>query len=60
MFNYDKFIKDCIIQKFDRVSCGKCGRVRKINYGQCLQFGFPECCGYMMTLLPDTPEGGRL
>lgn len=37
-----------------QVWCRECGRTQKVNSGQCLQSGWPKCCGYTMTI--DSPE----
>ncbi len=31
-----------------------CGRTMKTNSGWCMDFGWPKCCGYTMTI--DSPE----
>ena len=36
------------------VWCTKCGRSEKVNTAICMQSGWPECCGYTMTI--DSPE----
>lgn len=36
------------------VWCTKCGRSQKVNAGGSLRHGWPECCGYTMTI--DSPE----
>ena len=33
------------------VKCSKCGRELKVSSSNCLANGWPECCGYTMTLL---------
>lgn len=40
------------------VWCTKCGRSQKVNSGLSLQNGWPECCGYTMTI--DSPEERRI
>jgi len=37
-----------------RVWCVVCGRTMKTNSGWCLEFGWPKCCGYTMTI--DSPD----
>jgi hypothetical protein len=32
------------------VHCKSCGRVEKVDSAECLRSGWPECCGYTMTL----------
>lgn len=39
-----------------RVWCKKCGKTQKVNPTQCLQYGWPECCGETMTI--DKPGEG--
>lgn len=34
-----------------RVRCEKCGREFSVDGANCLQSGWPECCGYTMSLL---------
>ena len=36
------------------VKCGYCGKTININSYECLRNGWPECCGYTMTLMPAT------
>ena len=36
------------------VWCTKCGRSQRVNGSMALQLGWPECCGYTMTI--DSPE----
>lgn len=41
------------------VWCRDCGRSQNINPAECLQKGWPKCCGYTMTiddLSKDTPN----
>jgi len=40
-----------------RVWCMKCGATRKVDSGDCLRHGWPECCGETMTI--DSPEEER-
>ncbi len=37
-----------------QVWCKECGRTQKVDSGQCMQTGWPKCCGYTMTV--DSPE----
>ena len=37
-----------------RVWCTVCGRSRAVDGAQCLQRGWPKCCGYTMTI--DSPH----
>ena len=37
-----------------RVWCTVCGRNQKVNIKECFKRGWPECCGYTMTI--DSPE----
>ena len=32
------------------VYCEFCGKVTKINAAECLEHGWPECCGFTMRL----------
>jgi hypothetical protein len=32
--------------------CTECGRVKHVDPAECLRSGWPKCCGYTMTLLP--------
>jgi len=35
--------------------CRKCGKSKKVDSAECLQHGWPKCCGYTMTIdHPDT------
>lgn len=36
------------------VFCHSCGRQQSVNGVRCMQKGWPECCGYTMSL--DSPE----
>jgi hypothetical protein len=36
------------------VWCRTCGREQRVDPARCLQHGWPECCGYTMTI--DAPE----
>lgn len=33
-----------------RVWCTKCGRTQKVDLAECFRSGWPECCGYTMTI----------
>ncbi len=33
-----------------QVWCRKCGATRKVNSSECLQSGWPLCCGETMTI----------
>lgn len=35
------------------VWCTKCGRSEKVDSAECFASGWPECCGYTMTI--DSP-----
>ncbi len=37
-----------------KVWCTKCGRAQRVDSENCLRTGWPECCGYTMTI--DSPE----
>ena len=34
--------------------CRHCGSTQKANPSYCMQYGWPKCCGYTMTI--DSPE----
>ena len=36
------------------VWCTTCGKSKKVSSENCLQAGWPKCCGYTMTI--DSPE----
>ena len=36
------------------VWCRECGRQQRVDSGKRLQYGWPKCCGYTMTI--DSPE----
>lgn len=36
------------------VWCTHCGKRRTVDAAQCLEHGWPKCCGYTMTV--DSPE----
>ncbi len=36
------------------VWCKSCGASIKVNSSNCLQYGWPKCCGYTMTI--DSPD----
>jgi len=36
------------------VWCKKCGKEQEVDSGECIQWGWPMCCGYTMTI--DSPE----
>ena len=42
-----------------QVWCRTCGSTRKVDPAQCLQHGWPRCCGYTMAIdalpEPNTP-----
>lgn len=40
------------------VWCITCGRSEKVDSGECLQNGWPTCCGHTMTI--DSPEERRI
>jgi len=37
-----------------QVWCRTCGRTQKVDPAECFRNGWPECCGYTMTI--DAPE----
>jgi hypothetical protein len=37
-----------------KVWCTTCGRMQAVNGAHALRHGWPECCGYTMTI--DSPE----
>ncbi len=39
------------------VQCPECGTRRKVNFSGCFRVGWPECCGFTMTLMR-SPYGG--
>ena len=40
--------------KRGRVWCTVCGRIQNVDGVDCLRNGWPECCGYTMTI--DSPD----
>jgi len=36
------------------VWCRTCGKSKKVDSAECFRSGWPECCGYTMTI--DSPE----
>lgn len=36
-----------------RVRCEKCNRTQDVDGARSLALGWPRCCGYTMTLLPN-------
>jgi hypothetical protein len=53
--NFHQNIVDDIPQmKRGKVWCIICGHVEQVDSAQCLASGWPECCGYTMTI--DSPE----
>lgn len=50
-FNHDQVAKEAGIADC-KVKCEKCGSQLSVKGGNCLKNGWPECCGYTMTLLP--------
>lgn len=54
MIDYAK-LGDCHPSlKRNRVWCTKCGRSQQCDSGKAMRSGWPECCGYTMTI--DSPE----
>lgn len=47
---HDKIADDVPKIKRGLVRCLECGRVRKVDGADCLRHGWPECCGYTMTI----------
>lgn len=39
-----------------RVRCEECKREQDVYGARALRSGWPECCGFTMTLLPSNPE----
>lgn len=37
-----------------KVWCAVCRRMQRVDGAQCLRTGWPECCGYTMTI--DSPQ----
>jgi hypothetical protein len=37
-----------------KVWCKTCKRMQRVDPAQCLQSGWPKCCGYTMTI--DSPQ----
>ncbi len=54
---HDKIAADVPSISRGQVWCYECGRTRKVDGGQCLRFGWPECCGFTMSI--DSPEERR-
>ena len=40
-----------------KVWCYECGRTQEVDGAQCLRSGWPECCGFTMSI--DSPEERR-
>ena len=40
--------------KRGRVWCRNCGNSQRVDAAACIRSGWPECCGYTMTI--DSPE----
>jgi hypothetical protein len=38
------------------VKCDNCGHEQSVNPVKCLRTGWPQCCGYTMTLQPQEPD----
>ena len=55
--NYQKLIESHPKMRLDIVWCHTCGKSQKVEPGDCLQCGWPKCCGYTMTI--DPPEEWR-
>lgn len=51
---YDKIANSHSSLARGRVWCKTCGRSEKTDSADCLRNGWPECCGYTMTI--DSPE----
>lgn len=47
-------VSSCPILKRGLVWCRHCQRVRDVNAADCLQRGWPKCCGFTMTI--DSPD----
>ena len=37
-----------------QVWCRECGATQRVDSGDCMQRGWPKCCGYTMTI--DAPD----
>lgn len=51
---YDKLVNSHPSLQRGIVWCRKCGKSQKVNSSNCLQNGWPKCCGYTMTI--DSPD----
>lgn len=47
---YTKIVNDVPALKRGIVWCRTCGKSLKVDSGDCLQNGWPKCCGYTMTI----------
>ncbi len=44
--------------KRGRVWCHTCGRMQRVDSGNCLAHGWPRCCGYTMSIVAQA-DGAR-
>ena len=50
MLNYQKLADEIPQIKRGKVWCRQCGREQDVSGANCLQNGWPKCCGYTMTI----------
>ena len=54
MFDYQKVSNEVPQLNRGMVWCRSCPRSEQVNSAQCLQSGWPKCCGETMTI--DSPD----
>ena len=54
---YDTLAKSHPSLERGQVWCKTCGRSEKVDSAHCLKKGWPECCGYTMTI--DHPDSWK-
>ena len=52
--DYDSLAECTIALRREMVWCRHCQLVQGVNVAECLQHGWPKCCGYTMTI--DSPD----
>lgn len=50
--DFDAMYRDAAKVTGSQVRCEKCGSQIAVDPANCLRSGWPQCCGYTMTLIP--------
>lgn len=46
--------------KRGKVWCRECGQTQQVDSAHCLAHGWPQCCGYTMSITAPSEAGGEV